>query len=189
MDSLHIIYWSMAGVGTLLTLAMLVLGAGHDIGGGVHLEIGHDLSVGQGHDLGHGDGGPSVFSLTVIMAFVGGWGWGGLIGVDAFHWGPLSLPGGMAVGLFMAACVFYSMKFLYAQEATSTVGEAHLVGQEGVVLTSIPAGGTGEVRMNVRGTTIKCLARSESGEEVPAGATVRVAQEIGGTLVVRAVHL
>jgi membrane protein implicated in regulation of membrane protease activity len=95
----------------------------------------------------------------------------------------------MAVGLFMAACVFYFMKFLYAQEATSTVGEAHLVGQEGVVLTSIPAGGTGEVRMNVRGTTIKSLARAESGEEVAAGATVRVVQEVGGTLVVRPVRL
>lgn len=190
MDALHIIYWSMAGAGTLLTLGLLILGAEHEIGGGdIHVDFGHDVGIGEGHALGEGQGGPSVLSLTVIMAFVGGWGWGGLIGLDALHWGLFSLPSGLAVGFVMGLAVFSFMKFLYGQEATSTVGEAHLVGQEGVVLTTIPPGGTGEVRMNVRGTTIKCLARAESGDEIAAGTTVRAVQEVGGTLLVRAVRL
>jgi len=89
--------------------------------------------------------------------------------------------------LVLAVAVFQFMKFLHAQEATSTVGIAHMMGQDGVVLTTIPPGGTGEVRISVRGTTIKSLARSDSSEEVVAGSSIRVVEEIGGTLVVRQV--
>lgn len=188
MDTLHIIYWTMAGVGTLVTVLMLIFGAEHEVGGHFEVGLGHDVHVEAGHGGGEAHGGPSLLSLTVIMAFVGGWGWGGLIGVDALHWGLFSLPFGLASGFVLGAVVYYFMAFLYAQEATSTVGEAHMLGQEGMVLTAIPAGGTGEVRVNVRGTTIKSLARAESSEGIAAGANVRVVGEVGGTLVVRSIQ-
>ena len=191
MDSLHIIYWSMAGVGTLVVVVLLILGLDHDFDFGVDADVGFDADVAfdVAHDLAVAHEGPSPLGLKTIMAFVGGWGWGGLIGLDALKWGVFSLPFGMAVGLALAAVVFYFMRFLYAQEATSTVGVAHMVGQEGVVLTTIPSGGTGEIRLNVQGTSLKCLARSESQEAVPAGATVSVVEEVGGTLLVRPIRL
>lgn len=187
MDTLHIIYWSMAGVGTLVVVALLILGLDHDIDFGLDADV--DVALDAAHDLAGIHEGPSPLGLKTMMAFIGGWGWGGLIGLDTLKWGLFSLPFGMAVGFALAAVVFYFMRFLYHQEATSTVGIAHMVGQEGVVLTAIPPRGTGEVRLNVRGTSIKCLARSESEEVVPAGATVSVVEEVGGTLLVRQIRL
>ncbi len=182
MDSLHVIYWSMAGVGTVVMVGLLVLGMDHDIDFGGDVDVGADAGFDMAHD------GPGPVGLKTILAFTAGWGWGGLIGLD-LGWGLLSLPFGMIVGLGLAAVVLYFMRFLYAQEATSTVGVAHMIGQEGVVLTTIPSGGTGEIRLNVRGTSLKCLARSDSEEAIPAGATISVVEEVGGTLVVRAIKL
>jgi len=187
VDSLHIIYWSMAGVGTLVVVILLILGIDHDVDFGGDADV--DVAFDAAHDLALAHDGPSPLGLKIILSFVGGWGWGGLIGLDTFKWGLFSLPFGMAVGFAIAAVVFYFMRFLYHQEATSTVGIAHMVGHEGVVLTAIPPGGTGEVRLNVRGTSLKCLARSHSDEPIAAGATVSVVEEVGGTLLVRPVRL
>lgn len=186
MALLPTIYWVMGIVGTLVTIVLLLLG-GHDIGIGHDVEIGH-VDVGHGHELGHGHGdeGPGPISLRTILASMGGWGWGGLIGWDVFNWGVLSAPFGMLVGLAMATIVFRFSRFLYSQEATSTISEAQLVGAEGVVLTAIPARGAGEIRLYAAGTPLKCLARSENGEPIAEGQRIIVVEELGGTLVVRA---
>ncbi len=194
IEFLRLCYWVMGGVGTLVVIALLVFGAEHDFGHDADIDIGHDIDLhaegdlGHGHDMGEGEGGPSPVSIRTMMAFLGGWGWGGLIGLDGLSWGVMSLPFGALVGFAMALAVYYFMRFLHQQEATSTIGIAHLIGQDGVVLTAIPAGGMGEVRVNVRGTAVKSLARvSNPDEHVAAGATVRVVEQIGSTLIVRAV--
>ena len=170
-------------------VGLLVLGMDHDFDFGGDVDVGADVAFDMAHEVGGAHDGPGPVGLKTILAFTAGWGWGGLIGLDSLGWGLLSLPFGMLVGLALAAVVFYFMRFLYAQEATSTVGVAHMVGQQGVALTAIPSGGTGEVHLNVRGTSLKCLARSESAEAIPAGATISVVEEVGGTLVVRAIRL
>lgn len=175
---LRLIYWVMAGGGTLLVAVLLVLGTDHDIG--------HDMDMAHDGDLGHDHGeGPGPISVRTILAFIGGWGWGGLIGLDGLKWGLLSIPFGSIIGLVLAVLVFQFMRVLYAQEATSTISASQMAGQSGVVLTTIPKGGVGEVRVNVRGTAVKCLARSHDAEELVAGAGVMVVEEVGGTLVVR----
>ena len=195
VETLRVLYWVMAGVGTFIVVALLIFGGDHDVGHGAAAGLGHDAALAVDHDVhiehaGHAaeaEGGPGPVSLRTLMAFVGGWGWGGLIGLDGMSWGIMSLPFGAAMGFVMAVAVFQFMKFLHAQEATTTIGIAHMIGQEGVVLTTIPPGGTGEVRISVRATTVKSLARADSSEEIVAGSSIRVVEEIGGTLVVRQV--
>lgn len=195
VETLRVLYWVMAGVGTLIVVALLIFGGDHDVGHDAAVGLDHDAGLPADHDVNiehaahaaESEGGPGPVSLRTIMAFVGGWGWGGLIGLDGMGWSMMSLPFGAAIGLVLAAAVFQFMKFLHAQEATTTIGIAHMLGQEGVVLTTIPPGGTGEVRISVRATTIKSLARSDSSEEIVAGSSIRVVEEIGGTLVVRQV--
>ena len=85
----------------------------------------------------------------------------------------------------MAVIVFRFSRFLYNQEATSTVSGADIVGREGVVLTGIPPNGTGEIRVYAGGLPLKTLARSESGEAIAEGQRIIVVEELGGTLVVR----
>lgn len=208
MEILPNIYWIMALAGTIMTILMLFLGHGHGLehgglghgldhgglghGGLGHGGIGHGVGHGGGHaEAGHGqtdqgrDEGPGPISIRTILAFTGGWGWGGLIGYDVLKWGVFSAPFGLAVGFLMAVIIFRFTRFLYMQEATSTVSEVELVGSEGVVLTAIPPTGAGEIRLYARGTPLKCLARSEGGERIEAGRSITVVEEIGGTLVVR----
>lgn len=181
MEILPTIYWVMAIVGTVITIVLLFLG-GHDF------EVGHGVEV--GHDFGHADGGhmdegPGPISLRTILAFMGGWGWGGLIGWDVFNWGVLSLPFGLVVGLAMAMIIFRFSRFLYRQEATSTVAASQLIGQEGVVITAIPEHSTGEVRVYAQGMPLKALARAEDNQAIASGERIIVVEELGGTFVVR----
>ena len=196
MAILPTVYWMMALVGTLTTILMLFLG--HGAGGGHDAGVGHGLEHGG---LGHGgeahggaghahadqgrDEGPGPISLRTILAFTGGWGWGGLIGWDVLRWGVLSVPFGLAIGLVMAIIIFRFSRFLYNQEATSTISEAQLVGGEGVVLTSIPAHGLGEIRLYAQGMPLKTLARAENDEPIGEGQRIIVVEELGGTLIVR----
>ncbi|MEN6642508.1 MAG: NfeD family protein [Armatimonadia bacterium] len=189
MELLPTIYWSMAIGGTLITLILLLLGGGHDFGHG-GLEAGHVIDlhghVDAGHSAeGHQSEGPGYISLRTILGFIGGWGWGGLIGYDMLKWGIFSAPFGAAVGLLIAIIVFRFSRFLYNQEATSTISTMHLIGQEGVVLTTIPQNGVGEIRIYARGVPLKALARAEGSEPLAEGCRVIVTEELGGTLVVR----
>jgi len=183
MELLHTIYWSMAIGGTVITLILLLLGGDHDFAHG-EVDLGHDVSLHADatHDA---SAGPGYISLRTILGFIGGWGWGGLIGYDMLKWGVFSAPFGAAVGLLIAIIVFRFSRFLYNQEATSTVSTQHLIGQEGVVLTTIPAGGMGEIRVYARGVPLKVLARAEGSEPITEGSRVTVIEELGGTLVVR----
>jgi membrane protein implicated in regulation of membrane protease activity len=183
MEFLPLAYWVMAIIGTLVTLLLLFVGADHDFGHG-DMEVGHEVELEHGH-IDHAAEGPGPISLRTILAFMGGWGWGGLIGWNTFGWGLLSAPFGLAVGLVMAIIIFRFSRFLYNQEATSTVSGADMVGHEGVVMTAIPAHGTGEIRVYAGGMPLKSLARSESGEAIADGQRIIVVEELGGTLVVR----
>ncbi len=58
MDSLHIIYWSMAGVGTVVMVGLLVLGMDHDIDFGGDVDVGADVGFDIAHDVGAGHEGP-----------------------------------------------------------------------------------------------------------------------------------
>lgn len=188
MEFLPTAYWVMALVGTIVTLILLFVGGDHDFAhgfGGHDIGVGHADLHGGGHDAGHQDEGPGPISLRTMLAFIGGWGWGGLIGWDVFRWGLFSAPFGLAVGLLMAMIIFRFTRFLYCQEATSTITAAHLIGQEGVVITAIPAGGTGEIRVHAQGVPLKSLARAEGEEAIADGQRITIVEELGGTMIVR----
>ncbi|HET6811976.1 MAG TPA: NfeD family protein [Acidimicrobiales bacterium] len=53
-----------------------------------------------------------------------------------------------------------------------------LFGKVGVVSATIPAGGTGEVRIAVRGTTEAFSARAADDSEIPSGTRVTVVEEL-----------
>lgn len=64
-----------------------------------------------------------------------------------------------------------------AQEA-SAPARPSLFGKVGVVSATIPAGGTGEVRIPVRGTTEAFSARSADETEISTGTQVTVVEEL-----------
>ena len=77
---------------------------------------------------------------------------------------------------FGAALVFLVGKLLSKArglESSGTLNVQNAVGKTGIVYFDIPAGGRGQVRLEVQGRMVTLNAKS-SGETIETGATVRV---------------
>ena len=157
MDPIAVAFLAIGAVGLLVLVLALVVG-----------EVG---------DLGHGDGdGP--FSLPAIAAFVGGIGFGGAAVTALVPELPgavtvlLAVLGGLLVALPLAAGAIRLSSALRDMPTEPTLTSARLIGAQGVVVSGVPAGGLGEVRLSVAGQQLKYHARSEVA--LPAGTPVYV---------------
>jgi membrane protein implicated in regulation of membrane protease activity len=157
MSGIVVTFLALGGLALLLLVLSLIEGGHLHIG---HLHVGH---VHVGH--GHGHGSPEL-SLPVIAGFLGAFGFGGAIAatLTGGH-GAIAIAAGVVVGLLAAVPTAYlagrlvSAAMNMATDATLT--SADLVGAMGVVVTPVPEGGYGEVRLSVAGQQIKFNARAD----------------------------
>jgi len=107
------------------------------------------------------------FSVPAIAAFLGGIGFGGaavttllpdLPGVPTVL---LALAGGLVVALPLAAGAVKLSAALRDMPTEPTLTGDRLLGAQGVVVSRIPAGGLGEVRLTAAGQQLKYHARSD----------------------------
>jgi membrane protein implicated in regulation of membrane protease activity len=175
-----LIYGAIAAFGFLILLAMLLAG---EVFGGDHEVGAHDISVEHG-DADHG-GGPSVFSVRIMAAFVSAFGVGGVVARYYRLSHPASSGVGIISGIVMAAVVYRFAKFLYSQQASSEVRMTSLVGQPAEVSVAIPAGGLGQVALTMAGERSEHIARAADGQAVPRGAAVVITRLLGDSVVVR----
>jgi hypothetical protein len=160
-----LIYAAIAAFGLLFLLVMLV---GGDIFGGDH-DIGHDF----GHDAGIGDhGGPSIFSVRIMASFLTAFGVGGVLARYNGLSHVMSSGVGLIAGVVMSAIVFQFAKLLYSQQASSELRMQTLVGTSAEVSVGIPAGGVGQISLNVGGQRSEHVARAADGRALPRGAVV-----------------
>lgn len=145
--------------------------------GGVGLALlAVSLLLGEVLHFGHVDvDGP--FSVAAIAAFIGTFGFGAAA-VSAV------LPPLGGVGLLIATlagivaaipAAWLAIRLTRAvmnMRTDATLTRHDLIGSTGVVLTAIPAGGYGEVKLNMSGQTLKYNARAEGA--IPAGTPVFV---------------
>ncbi|WP_051515868.1 hypothetical protein [Candidatus Blastococcus massiliensis] len=147
------------------------------------------LFVGELGDLAIGDvdaDGP--FSLPAIAALIGGVGFGGAGAVSLL---PDDLPDtatallAVAVGLAVAVPLAWGAvrmsRALRDMPTQETLTREHLVGAQGVVVSSVPGGGFGEVRLAVAGQPLKFAARSDL--PLPPGTPVYVVEALSDTAV------
>jgi membrane protein implicated in regulation of membrane protease activity len=170
-----LIYGAIAAFGFLLLLVMLVVG---EIFGGDHEVGAHDVAD-------HGDaGGPSIFSVRVMAAFLTAFGVGGVVAryYNLAH--PAASGVGVASGLVLAGLVYQFAKFLYSQQASSDVRIAGLVGKSAEVSVAIPEGGVGQVTLTVGGERSEHIARSADSRGVARGSEVVVTGLRGEAVVV-----
>lgn len=210
MDPYTLAYWIMLAVGGLL-LAVLSLaghlhfGAGDDLG----LDQGPDVSIhvdadihGPG-DLHVGEGGadlphdaspldaahagtftflsPIVWSTFLAMS--------GVAGVVATHVGvrgPWSMPPAFGTGLALSLAAMFGFNTLLRNvQGTSGFRAADLVGNEGEVITPVPARGYGEIALVVRSARRTGPAKSADRVDIPRGTKVTIVSVAGGTFTVR----
>ncbi len=160
--------------GFALLLLVLSLFGGHLHLG--HLHLGH-LHIGHFHlghfhlghlHLGHGQVGPGdggELSLPSIAGFLGAFGFAGAVGATlAGGHGGVATFSAVVVGLLAAVpTAFLAGKFVNAAITMATDGtleSGDLLGTTGVIITPVPAGGYGEVRLAVAGQQMKFNARA-----------------------------
>ncbi len=158
MDPIATAFLVVGGVGLAVLLLALVLGDA---------------------DLGDADAdGDGPFSLPAIAAFIGGIGFGGAAGTALLPELPgvvtvlVALAGGLVVALPLAAGAVRLSAALRDMPTEPTLTRSHLLGAQGVVVSRVPAGGLGEVRLSVAGQQLKYHARSDV--PLPAGTPVYV---------------
>jgi membrane protein implicated in regulation of membrane protease activity len=172
-----LIYAAIGAVGFLILIAMLVVG---DFFGSDH-DVGHDLGV----DHPDADpGGPGIFSVRIMAAFLTAFGVGGVVGRYYNFSHPGSSGLGVLFGVVMATIVYQFAKLLHSQQASSEIKMATLVGRTAEVSVAIPAGGVGQVTLSVGGERSEHIARAAGAEALPRGSEVVVTALRGDGLVV-----
>jgi hypothetical protein len=131
------------------------------------------------------DFGDGLFSTEVVAAMVGGFGFGAaaaneLLGGD----GPLVLvlPMGVLVAVPIALGAWLLVSQTRNMPTDGTPTRSDLVATSGTVVTPIPLGGYGEVRIRIGGQPVKLNARAEL--PIALGAKVVVLEALSDTSVV-----
>lgn len=170
------VFLGIAAVGFLFLLTSLIFGEIFD-----HVDFAHDFD----HDLGHG--GPGLFSPRVIAVFITSFGGIGAIGVQQGYGVLASSAIGTAAGFVLGGLVYLFARFLYSQQATSTIAIADLVGRTAQVSVGIPANGFGQIRCLIGETIVDKIARSNDGREIGNNSLVKIEQVVGEAVVVSTV--
>ena len=131
--------------------------------------------------------GPSPFSLRTMAMFAAGFGGGGLIGKGLGFSDPLSLVPASSVGAVSSILMWLFLRFLYAEQGSTSIQEPDYLGLIGRVSISIPEKELGQVILTVKGQIKNMPARSEDGAPIPAQTQVEVISIEGGMLIVKKV--
>lgn len=147
----------IGAVGLTLLLLSLVLG-----------EVFEGLLGGLDVDAGGG-----IFSGPVLGAFLASFGFGAsLIMYSTGVGAGLGALGGLASGVVVGGLALVMMRSLVNMPTDETVTTQGLEGSEGIVITTIPDEGYGEVTLRHHGEQRKYNARA--GARITAGTRVRV---------------
>lgn len=165
------VFLGIAAIGFIFLLVSLVVGDIFD-------------SFGFDTDLTGGADGHALLDSRVISVFVTAFGGFGAIGIQmGLSIGASSLLG-LGGGVVLGGLVSMFGRFLYKQQSSSSVTTAQLVGRPAQVVVSIAPGGLGQVSCRVGEERIEKLARARDNREIKAGATVRVEEVAGDSLIV-----
>ncbi len=125
--------------------------------------------------------GGDLFSLASIAAFLGAFGFGGVISLSILNVTWIAVIVGVVAGILAAWGAAAFTGWLKRSEAHSTFKSRSMVGSTARVITDIPAGGFGEVRILGSGQSRKRAARSDI--PITAGTEVWVSAIVSPTAV------
>jgi membrane protein implicated in regulation of membrane protease activity len=166
-----IVFLGIATIGFVFLLLSLVVGDLFD-------SLGFDTGLDGAAD-GHG-----LLDSRVISVFITSFGGFGAIGIQAGLSIVASSFLGLGGGIVLGGLVSLFGRFLYKQQSTSSVGTAQLIGRTAQVVVSIAPGSLGQVSCRIGEERVEKLARARDNREIKAGATVRVDEVAGDSLIV-----
>lgn len=132
-----------------------------------------------------GDGiGDGIINTRVIAVFILAFGGFGAVASQLGFGAFTGAAAGLASGIVLGGLVALFGWFLHKQQASSSVGQAQLVGRTAQVTVSIPAGGIGQVMCRVGEERVEKLARVRDGVELKAGSLVLIEDFAGDSAIV-----
>jgi membrane protein implicated in regulation of membrane protease activity len=137
------------------------------------------------HDVDHGA--PTFFSPRVVSVFIAGFGAAGAI-ASVYGASTMVASGiGFASGIMLASVILMFAKFLYGQQASTSMAPTDVLGQTARVVVGIPSGGVGQVRCKVGEELVDRIARSKDGSAIAENTTVKIEEVLGEIVIVRKV--
>lgn len=203
----HILYY-IAVPSTLVLIIqaiLLLIGLGHD-GAGVEFSDTSGLDLGDGSgadfsdptdipdagDLSH-DGGSvgefatmNIFTIQGVITFLTVSSWVSIITVAA-NWFPvLGILFGIILGFAAMVGVAFAIHESRKLQQNGTLVMKNLLGATGTVYLVVPASSSGQGKVNVQMNErfVECTAVTDGEESIPTGASVRVVDVRGETVVV-----
>ena len=171
------LYLGLLGFGLVYAILAGIMGWLSDLGGGdVHVDATGHLDAGHLHPV----------SGTTVATFITGFGAGGTVAHYYLEWRLLL---GMALatstGLAVAAAAYGVLEIVFKHtQAGSEFSTDEALGREAEVITSIPAGGTGEVAYIARGQRVHSAARATDGHAITKGSLVVIDKVMGASVYV-----
>jgi membrane protein implicated in regulation of membrane protease activity len=165
------VFLGIGALGFVFLLISLIVG---DIFDSFGFETGLD-GVAEGHVL---------LDSRVISVFVTSFGGFGAIGIQMGLSTVASSLIGLGGGIVLGGVVSLFGRFLYKQQSSSSVTTAQLVGRSAQVIVAIAPGSIGQVSCRIGEERVEKLARTRDDRGIKAGATVRVDEVAGDSLIV-----
>ena len=165
------VFLTIAALGFIFLIISLVVGDLFD-------NIGVDTPGLESTD-GHG-----VLDSRAISVFVTSFGGFGAIGIQSGFSIPVSSLIGFVGGVVLGGLVTMFARFLYRQQATTSVGTAQMVGRTAQVTVSITPGSVGQISCRIGEERVEKMARAKNNLEIKAGSMVRVEEIAGDSVIV-----
>lgn len=166
-----VVFLAISAIGFVFLLISLVVGDIFD-------SFGFDTGLDGGAN-GHG-----FLDSRVLSVFVTSFGGFGAIGIQMGLGIVASSLMGLAGGLVLGGLVSLFGRFLYKQEASSSVSTSQMIGRTAQVTVSIAPGSLGQVSCRIGEERIEKLARAKDNQEIKAGSIVRVEEVAGDSVIV-----
>ena len=166
IEDLVFVLAALVGGGLLLITVLL-----DDILGGILESLNIDFSLG------------GVSLMPPLLAFIAMFGVGGIFATQvlSLHGAPAAAVG-VGFGLFGFAVAYLLFRALRRAEGAKPYAIGDLVGREGSVSVTIPAGRLGTVYVRAEGQNHELSATA--GDDIPSGTPIRVTGTAGMGLVV-----
>ena len=166
-----IVFLCIAAIGFVFLLISLVVGDLFD-------SLGFETGIDTGAD------GHALLDSRVLSVFITAFGGFGAIGIQMGLSIVASSLLGLGGGIILGGLVSLFGRFLYKQQSSSSVTTTQLIGRPAQVIVAIAPGSIGQVSCRVGEERIEKLARARDNLEIKAGATVRVEEVAGDSLIV-----
>lgn len=166
------VFLVIAGLGFIFLLLSLLFGEIFD-------SFGIDTDA-----LGGGVDGHGIIDSRVLSVFITTFGGVGAICTQLGLGVLLSSLLGLASGVVLGGVVSLFGRFLYKQQASSSVSSSQLVGRTAQVTVAIPAGGIGQISCRIGEERVEKIARSHEGDELRPGMLVRIEEIAGDSVIV-----